>query len=112
MLKIDARPHFEMPVTVATRAIRGTFTVTFMAMPDHELEQLQARADQNPKHWLHAVVARFQDVEIAGELIDGSTDDGLQRLLSWPGIGPAMVNAYFRGLWEEAEKNSEPSPAG
>ena len=105
MLKIQSEPTFTATVKVNTAAIKGEFDVEFLALPTDELEALDTG---EPKAWkavLGRVVRGFDQVEIAGERIDGVEPDGLQRLIRWPGVGPAMLTAYYNGLWSEAQGN-------
>lgn len=105
MLKIDADPKFTTTVKVNTKAIQGEFPATFRVLPSDELAQLD---DGKPDSWkalVNRVVVDAGPVEIAGAAVRGDTPAGLADLIRWPGIGPAMLAAYWAGLYEAAQGN-------
>ncbi len=105
MLKIEAEPVFEVAVQVNTAAIKGSFKAQFLALPTDELEKLDTGAASAWREVLKRVVRGFEPVQVCGEWVDGEQADGLAKLLRWPGVGPAMLGAYYRGLWEAASGN-------
>lgn len=110
MLKITKNPEFTTTVHVRTAHTSGSFPATFKAMPSSELAELEkkaAAAGRGTAGILPDVTVRFSDVELPG-----NTNPTLDQLLDQPGVGPAMVAAYYRGLWEEQQGNSERPSAG
>ena len=105
MLKIDADPKFTTTVKVNTKAIQGEFPATFTVLPSDELAKLD---DGKPDSWkalLQRVVRDAGPVDIAGAVVRGDTPAGLADMMRWPGIGPAMLAAYWAGLYEAAQGN-------
>lgn len=104
MLTID-NPSFTATVTVSTAAIKGDFKCDFMALPTDELALLDNGEPLAWKAVLAKVVRGFEPVKVCGETIDGSQADALAKLLRWPGVGAAMLRAYYSGLWDNAAGN-------
>jgi hypothetical protein len=104
MFKIDATPTFMALVRVNTAAIKGEFNVCFVALPTDELAELDDGAADAWRKVLARVVASFDACELAGEQLAGAQAD-LPRLIRWPGVGAAMLRAYYQGLWEAASGN-------
>lgn len=105
MLKIESNPKFTATVRVNTAAIKGEFQVTYLAKPTDELDALD---NGEPRAWrevLKAVVVDSDPVEINGTPVRADTPAGLADLVRWPGVGPAMLAAYWQGLWGEAQGN-------
>lgn len=105
MLRIDAEPTFTTTVKVNTKAIQGEFDVEFLALPTDELEALDTGEAKAWRKVLERVVRSFGPVEVAGQRIDSVVPGDLQKLIRWPGVGPAMLAAYYNGLWSEAQGN-------
>lgn len=114
MLKIDKAPKFTMDVTVNTAALKGTFKVTYIAMPSKALIEIEDRVGKEGTGvagFLGYVVFDVAEIDLPINLPtrpDGTFEtptDAVQALVDWPGVGPAMQKAYYRGLWEEEEKN-------
>lgn len=105
MLKIDADPKFSATVKVNTLAIQGEFPAKFRVLPSDELAALD---DGKPDSWkalLQRVVVDAGPVDIAGQAVRGDTPAGLADMIRWPGMGPAMLAAYWAGLYEAAQGN-------
>lgn len=105
MLKIDANPKFTTTVKVNTKAIQGEFPATFRVLPSDELAQQDDGKPDSWKQLLQLVVLDAGPVEIAGAAVRGDTPAGLADLIRWPGVGPAMLSAYWAGLYEAAQGN-------
>lgn len=105
MLKIEKAPTFQATVTVNTAAIKGDFKATFEALPTDELAKLDNGEALAWKAVLARVVRGFEAVDIEGEQIEGNQPEGLDRLIRWPGVGAAMLRAYYAGLWEAGQGN-------
>lgn len=100
MLKINVSPEFTNTVKVTTKALQGEFPCYYRVLPVEELDKLD---DGKPNSWrllLAKVVVKFEPIEIGGEVV--ST---LEQLIRWPGVGPAMLAAYWSGLYEAAQGN-------
>lgn len=105
MLKIDKAPKFSALVTVNTAAIKGEFNVHFEALPSDELAELDKGEAGDWKRVLARVVRGFDPVEVCGETVDSTKADELAKLIRWPGVGAAMLAAYYKGLWEAGSGN-------
>jgi hypothetical protein len=105
MLKINKSPTFKYTVAVNTAAIQGDFEALFEALPTDELDKLD---DGQPGAWkkvLARVTKAFGAVEIEGESFDSDSPGALDKLTRWPGVGAAMLRAYYAGLWENTQGN-------
>jgi hypothetical protein len=114
MFQIDQRPAYWWPVKVSIPLDGGkhetcTFDAKFKRLASEDIDALQKRA----------LAERLSDAQIAAEVMEDFRDvvdrDGncipytpaaLKRLLSWPGMGTAVCDAYFGSLKPAAEKNS------
>lgn len=105
MLIIDKSPTFESTVKVHTAAIKGEFKAKFVALPTDELAALDNGDASGWKALLGKVVKGFDQVQIDGEAVSGDQPGGLDKLIRWPGVGAAMVAAYYKGLWEASQGN-------
>lgn len=105
MLKIVTDPKFNTTVKVNTLAIQGEFPATFRVLPSDELKALDDGQADGWKALLARVVINAGPVEIAGAAVRGDTPGGLADLIRWPGVGPAMLAAYWAGLYEAAQGN-------
>lgn len=114
-LKIVSKPKYTTKVDVRTLHLQGSLEVTFIALAQSEIQALEKRAALGElnvqKVVLREVVHSHEAVEINGELVPHSTTS-LDRLLDYPGIGPAMLRRYYASLWEETQGNSESPPSG
>jgi len=104
MLKIESKPQFSTMVKVNTAAIQGDFQVVFEALPDDELQPLDDGQAGSWKKLLQRVVVSFETVQVCGESVEGYPTN-LPKLIRWPGVGAAMVSAYYKGLWENTQGN-------
>lgn len=121
-MKTNHAPQFTVTVSINTAAIQGSLNVTFVAKRISESKAIEKRVQEDGTGvagFVKAVAVDVRDVKLSVELTglnaDGrfdSTADGLTELLDWPGVGGPIQNAYYRGLWEEQEKNSEPPAHG
>ncbi len=108
MLKVIANPTFTNSVVVNTKALQGSFNVVFIAKPSSECKRLEAAAIERgdgPQGLLFDVVQSHEEVEVFGEALRTAGADSIRRLLDIPGVGPAMLKAYYNGMWEEASGN-------
>lgn len=107
MLEITINPKFTTDVEVNTKATKGKLTVTYLAKMADEVDALEkkvAAEGKGPQGLLWHVVESFAPVKVGGRVIS-MEDGGLAALLGIPGVGPAMVNGFYRGLWEAVEGN-------
>lgn len=107
MLEIVINPKFTADVEVNTQATKGTLRVTYLAKMSDEvtaLEKQVASEGKGPQGLLWHVVDSFEPVKVGGRVLH-MEDGGLAALLDIPGVGPAMVNRFYRGLWEAVEGN-------
>lgn len=107
MLEIVINPKFTADVEVNTQATKGTLRVTYLAKMSDEvtkLEQQVAAEGKGPQGLLWHVVEGFDPVKVGGRMLT-MEEGGLAALLNIPGVGPAMVNRFYRGLWEAVEGN-------
>lgn len=107
-LKIVARPEFDATVTVNLQWLQGDFKARFVARQADELDALQAAAPTPGKgleHMLSQVCVGLDEVELPDGALRFEGPDSVLRLLAWPGLAPAMSEAYFKGLWEAARGN-------
>lgn len=113
MFQIDQRPSYWWPVKVSIPLDGGkhetaTFDAKFKRLDTEAIAALQKRAREE----------RLSDAQIAAEVLEDFRDvvdrDGncipytpatLKRLLSWPGTGTAICDAFFGSLNPAAEKN-------
>lgn len=113
MFLIDPRPAYWWPVKISVPLDGGkhetaTFEAKFKRLAAEDLDALQKRA----------VDTRLSDAQIAAEVMEDFRDvvdrDGnctqysaaaLKRLLSCPGMGTAICDAFFGSLKKAAEKN-------
>lgn len=105
MLTVDQAPKFTMPVAVNTAAIKGSFMATFVALPNSQLKRIDeevAEAKTGIAGFVERVALSVSEVDLPLTLSDTPT---VAELTDWPGIGGAMQKAYYKGLWEEQEKN-------
>lgn len=110
MLKIVRHPVFTAPVLLNTLVLKGEFDVSFVALPTSELKALEKDGLEQGLTLQHAtlrgVVKGWTALEIDGQPFPFvSIEDSLPKLLDQPGVGPAMLKAYYRALWEEASGN-------
>lgn len=115
-------PTFWLTVDVSTRALQGSVDVQFVAKRMSETKVIEHRVQEDGSGYagfVREVAAGLKNVRLnvplAGLNADGTFDSlaaGLDELLDWPAVGAAMQTAYYRGLWEEEEKNSAPPAAG
>lgn len=110
MLKIVNRPEFTQPVVMRTAHTQGDFWARFVALPSSELRALEAQAAAEGKGL--AGVLPHVTLEIGDIELPGNPTPTLEQALDHPGIGPAMVDAYYRGLWQEKQGNSARPSAG
>lgn len=110
MLKFVERPTFRARVVLCTAHTAGDFSAVFLALPASrlkELEQQAAAEGKGPQEILRHVCQ-----EVGDAFMPDGRPASVEWLLDQPGVGPAMVATYYRGLWEEAKGNSAPPPAG
>lgn len=108
MLKIIDKPSFEATVFVNTVHMQGDFKARFVALPGSRikaLEEAAIKAGKGPEGLLFDVCTWFETVDTPTGPLPHDGSQSLEKLLDWPGIGPAMVKSYFRALWEEASGN-------
>lgn len=109
MLKIIARPEFDQTVTVNTKHLKGEFGARFVALPQSEISAIEAKLKaegKGPQDLVYHVCVGHDTVDMAGEAVEYKAGGlSLAVLLDYPGIGPAMLKAYYAGLWEEASGN-------
>jgi hypothetical protein len=109
MLKIVSRPEFEQKVVVNTKHLKGEFVARFVALPQSEISAIEAKLiaeRKGPQDLVHHVCVGHDTVDMLGEAVEYSAGGlSLTKLLDYPGIGPAMLKAYYAGLWEEASGN-------
>lgn len=114
-LKIVSRPKYATTVDVRTLHLQGSLQVTFIALAQSEIRALEQRAvDEGlnvQKVVLAEVVKDHEAVEINGQQVPFGPAS-LDKLLDYPGIGPAILRRYYASLWEETQGNSEPPPSG
>lgn len=107
-LKIVDRPEFEATVVVNTRHLKGDFKARFVALPGSRIkaaEEAAIQAGKGPEGLLFDVCTWFEPVELPEGPLNHVDGGSLAKLLDYPGIGPAMVKAYYRALWEETQGN-------
>lgn len=108
-LKIVARPTFDTDVVVNTRHLQGDFKARFVALPSSRIKAIETaalQAGQAPDEALLLEVCEwFETVELPECALPFCGPDSVKALLDYPGTGPAMTKAYYRGLWEEAQGN-------
>lgn len=109
MLKIVQRPEFTVSVTVNTLHTQGSFRMACVALPLSELEAIDKKAMAEGRSYgvLREVVTALHELELPGDAAPT-----VAAALDYPGLGAAMLQAYYRGLYEEQQGNSEPPPAG
>lgn len=114
MLMIDSTPKFTMTVEVRTAALQGTMQVTYLAKPISETAALEKRTVEDGtglKGFLTEVVADVSDIKLPVRLAtdaEGKFESpaaAVSALVDWPAVGLAMQRTYYKGLWEETEKN-------
>lgn len=114
-LKIVSRPQYTTTVEVRTHHLQGELPVTFVALAQSEIKAIEDRARAEKadvqKAVLAEVLAHHEPFEVDGERVPFGPGS-LDRLLDYPGIGPAMLVRYYASLWEETQGNSEPPPSG
>lgn len=117
-MKTQTNPLFTMTVLVKTLALQGSLTATFEAKRNSELKVLDAKGAEMD-NFVRAVTRRVENVQLSVPLqgLDASGNfdsqaDGLTELLDWPGVAGALYRAYYKGLYEEEEKNSAPPVLG
>lgn len=108
-LKIVARPVFETTVVVNMRHLKGDFKARFVALRSSAIKAIETealKAGQSPDEALLLEACEwFETVELPEGPLPYVNADSLLKLLDYPGMGPAMTKAYYRGQWEEAQGN-------
>lgn len=110
MLKIEQNPQFTTTVVVNTLHTKGSFKATFVARRESELQALEkaaVAAGRGAQGVLPDVTVAVSELELPG-----NPNPSVQEALDYPGIAPAMVTAYYRGLHMEQLGNSAPPSAG
>lgn len=110
MLTIINRPEFDTTVPVRTAHTRGEFKARFVALPVDELRALELAAQAEGKG-LSGILPTVT-VSVSDFALPDGKPATLDNLLNYPGVGPAMVKAYYDGLWNEQQGNSERPSAG
>lgn len=102
------KPEFEVTVTLATRQVKGDLKCRFVAYPQSDLTAMQAQAvgdGLGPGGVLRQVLVWFESVQLPGGLLDFDGPASVDKLIDFHGVGPALLNAYYKALWEEASGN-------
>lgn len=109
MLKIVQRPAFTVTVMVNTLHTQGEFKMDCVALPQSELDAIDKKAIAEGRSYgvLREAVTKLRELELPGNPLPN-----VAQALDYPGLGAAMLQAYYRGLYEEQQGNSAPPPAG
>lgn len=109
MMNIEEKPSFVTTATVNTAALKGTVKARFAVLPNSEGRALEEKVIQDGSGapgFVQVVAVEVLEHTLPVKLPEGLTGAELvSALLDWPGVGPAMQKAYYKGLFEEAEKN-------
>lgn len=101
------KPSFTTEVVMRTACLSLTLRVTYAAKRNSELKALEDKAAKSPEGQqaiLHDLVLGFDPVEVEGSVVQFG-EGGLARLLDYPGVGPQLLNRFYKVLWEEALGN-------
>ena len=108
-LKILYRPSFSSTVAINTAHLQGSLSVTFLALPNSELREIESVAAAAGKSTqqavLHTVVKGHETIDMYGTPLEFTGPESLDKLLDVPGVGNAMLARYYAALWEQVQGN-------